>query len=296
MSKFTIRAPDFSPLNGKVVVVTGSTSGIGLETVELLRFLGASVVGGDIQEPQESKRERFAFVKTDVTKWEDLVGLFKEAMRRFGGVDHVHANAGLGPRADYINLSLDENGDPLEPDGLTLDVNLKAVVNTTTLGMHYIRQSKRAGSVVITSSTKALQRSRIVDYVIAKHGTLGVLRGMHKRLSLTSLPIRINAVAPSWTGSDMVKGSFLSDLSIYHQPASAVARAVVFLMADEQRNGQLIHVDHGVYTEVDESLLLPAYEGVKHPETGDEDDDYRRIEKAMLESAGRPERDWGAAI
>ncbi|KAI0157687.1 short chain dehydrogenase, partial [Xylariaceae sp. FL1272] len=295
MSRFDISTADLVPLKGKVVVVTGSTSGIGLATVELLLELGASVVGGDTEEPGESKRERFAFVQTDVSKWGDLVKLFKEAMRRFGGVDHVHANAGIGPRADYINLSLDENGDPIEPTSITLDVNLKAVIDTTTLGMHYIRQSQRAGSVVITSSVKALQRSRIVDYVVAKHGTLGLLRGMYKRLSLTSLPIRINAVAPSWTASHMVQDNILSNLSIYHQPASMVAKAVVCLMADGQRNGQLIHVDHGVYREIDESLLLPAYKGVKHAETGDEDDDFMKIEKEMLESLGRSPRDWGVS-
>lgn len=81
-----------------------------------------------------------------------------------GRVDHVFANAGLGPRADYFSTEVDENGDLKEPTYDLLDVSLKGVMNTTTLAIYYFRQQPEGGSVVINGSVMGIQRCRAADY------------------------------------------------------------------------------------------------------------------------------------
>ncbi|EGU72735.1 hypothetical protein FOXB_16757, partial [Fusarium oxysporum f. sp. conglutinans Fo5176] len=99
MAEFTIDDKDLTSLEGKVVIVTGGSSGIGLATVELLLSLGASVVCGDVQAPQKDLGGTYTFIKTDVSIWRDLVALFNNTKKIYGRIDHVFANAGVGPRA-----------------------------------------------------------------------------------------------------------------------------------------------------------------------------------------------------
>lgn len=142
-----------------------------MATVDLLLSLGASVVSGDIQEPTETPTGSFTFVKTNVTEWSDLVALFKKAKEVHGHIDSVFANAGVGPRANYLSTDVDENGDPLEPTYALFDVSLKGVINTATLAIFYLRQQPEGGSIVINGSSTGLQRMRAVDYCTSKTGT-----------------------------------------------------------------------------------------------------------------------------
>lgn len=142
----------------------GGSSGIGLATVNLLLAQGASVVNADIQAPAEEPQGSYTFVKTNVAVWAEQVALFKKAKEVYGRIDHVFANAGVGPRADYLSTEVDENGDPKEPSHLLLDVSLNGVINSATLAIFHMRQQPEGGSIVITGSTTGLQRLRAVDY------------------------------------------------------------------------------------------------------------------------------------
>lgn len=155
-------------LGKKLIVVLGGSSGIGLATTNLLLDLGAKVVIGDLQPPTTAiEDDRASFHKTDVTVWSDQITLFKEARQLHGRIDHVFANAGVGPRADYLSTALDQNGDLVEPTFVTLDVNLKAVIYTATIAVYYMReeqQSPAGGSIVVVSSVAGVSRFRAVDY------------------------------------------------------------------------------------------------------------------------------------
>lgn len=95
MPEFTVSDGDLAPLSGKVVVVTGCSSGIGLATVQELLKIGAKVVGGDLSDPKSAVDSRdFEFVQVNVTDWKALCILFKHAISEFGRIDHVFANAG----------------------------------------------------------------------------------------------------------------------------------------------------------------------------------------------------------
>jgi len=127
-----------------------------------LLSLGASVVSGDIQPPPATGD--FLFVQTDVKCWPDLTKLFKTTKDKHGRIDYVFANAGIGPRANYLALEVDEKGDLLEPNRDTLDVNLNSVVNTATLAVHYLKEQAEGGSIVLMGSSTSLQPLRAADY------------------------------------------------------------------------------------------------------------------------------------
>ena len=143
-------------------MLAGGSSGIGLATVNLLVSLGALVVSGDMQSP--STASDFIFVQTDARSWGDTTKLFKTAISQHGRVDYVFANAGIGPRADYLALAIDENGDPKEPDDDTLNTNLNSVIKTATLAVHYMKTQTEGGSIVLMGSSTGLHPVRAVDY------------------------------------------------------------------------------------------------------------------------------------
>lgn len=95
MPEFTVSDGDLATLSGKVVVVTGCSSGIGLAAVKELLKVGAKVVGGDLSDPKSAiDSQDFTFAQVNVTDWKALCNLFKHAINKFGHIDHVFANAG----------------------------------------------------------------------------------------------------------------------------------------------------------------------------------------------------------
>lgn len=146
--------------------------------MELLLAQGASVVGGDIN-ASTTNSSKFSFVKTDTTSWAELLALFKHAKELHGRIDHVFSNAGISGRANYLDEKFDENGELQEPSTLTLDIDLRGMINTSYLGLYHFRhQDPPGGSIVCTASASSFQRFRVCDYTTAKHGVLGFMRGI----------------------------------------------------------------------------------------------------------------------
>ncbi|KUI59717.1 putative oxidoreductase YkvO [Cytospora mali] len=286
MPEFLIKDEELTGLKGKVVVLTGGSSGIGLATVQLLLSLGAFVVNGDVAPTAEPQAAGYTWVKTNVANWADLNALFKEAKKIHGRIDHIFANAGLGPRADYFSMEVDENGDLKEPTYDLIDVSMKGVMNTVTLALYYMRQQAEGGSIVVNGSTMGIQRCRAVDYATAKHAVTGFARGLHPILVDMKLPIRINTLAPTWTETAVLPGlkETMAKIGVEVQSATSVARAAVMLMANTDRKGELIHVQRGKYQEIDEAILLPAVDGIRKDYPA-EDDVLRRALAAMAEAA-----------
>ncbi|EFQ35326.1 short chain dehydrogenase [Colletotrichum graminicola] len=286
MTEFVIEDRDLSSLQGKVVIVTGGSSGIGLATVATLLSHGASVVNADINPPAEQPGSSCSFVKTDVTVWAEQVALFNKAKKTHGRIDHVFANAGVGPSANYLSTEVDDNGDLIEPTHALLDVSLKGVMHTATLAIYHMRQQAGGGSIVINGSTTGLQRLRAVDYATAKHAVLGFGRGLVPLLESVKIPIRVNILAPTWADSNVLpdlKG-LMKKVGVEVQSAEAVARGAALLMADNSRNGHVIHVQLGKYKEIDESVLLPAFESIRGPDYPNEDEVLRRIQNLLTPS------------
>jgi NAD(P)-dependent dehydrogenase (short-subunit alcohol dehydrogenase family) len=188
-----------------------------------------------------------------------LVALFKHANDEHGRIDHVFSNAGISGRANYLSESFDSSGELQEPDQRTFDIDLRGMINTSYLGLYYMRhQDPAGGSIVCTASAAAFQRFRVCDYTAAKHGVLGWMRGIVPNLQTAKLPIRVNSISPSWTITGLVPEELVKAMDCEWQGPEAVARSVAVLMADEKRQGQLIYSVGGRFMEIEESKFLPV--------------------------------------
>jgi NAD(P)-dependent dehydrogenase (short-subunit alcohol dehydrogenase family) len=101
-------------------------------------------------------------MKVDVTSWKQQVEMFKAAESAYGKIDHVFANAGIGPSFSLLEDDVDEEGDLLPPKLNTINVNLLGCIYTVKLGVHYLKNS--GGSIVMTASVSSFSRFPATDY------------------------------------------------------------------------------------------------------------------------------------
>lgn len=181
-------------LEGKVAIVTGGTSGIGLASVERFIREGAKVVVGDIADERGAELQgrlgdSVLFVHTDVTD-DDAVGrLVSATVARFGRLDVMYNNAGaVGDPAGLTDLTADG-----------FDKTLALLTRSVVFGhKHAARQfiaQGEPGSIITTASAAALAGGwSTAAYTIAKHAIVGVIR--QAVAELAPQKIRSNAIAP----------------------------------------------------------------------------------------------------
>jgi NAD(P)-dependent dehydrogenase (short-subunit alcohol dehydrogenase family) len=179
--------------DGKVAVVTGAASGIGLATVEKLVGAGARVLAADLDEDAGRALEaRFAgavaFARCDVTRLDELKAAIDGAAGRFGGLDVLFNNAGRGGTpagvADFDAQGWDD----------TFALLLRAVAAGTSFALPHLKR-RGGGAIVNTSSISALEAGWApIAYSVAKAGVLHYTRMAATELS--PLRIRVNAVLP----------------------------------------------------------------------------------------------------
>jgi NAD(P)-dependent dehydrogenase (short-subunit alcohol dehydrogenase family) len=256
-------------LEGKVAVIAGGTSGIGARAAELFVSQGAAVVVGGRREPEGKDLvvklgPRARFVPTDVTVESDVEDLIGDAVVRFGRLDVVINNAGIG-------------GNP--PGGLdTIDLRrfwaIMAVhVGGVLAGMKYaarVMLGQGSGSIVNTASTGGrLGGWTGTDYSAAKAAVIQLTRSA--AVELGEHGIRVNSVSPGpvptgifgkAAGMDpaaadrtaiQLEPAFLAALES-HQPIRRagtpedVAQVMLWLASDASSfvNGQDIAVDGGI--------------------------------------------------
>lgn len=199
-------------------------------------------------------------MNTDVSDWGSLKSLFNAAVAQHKRLDHVLAAAAInGFQASYVAEKFDpETGELQEPSTATIDINLRGSINTAYLGVYHMRhQSPVEGSIVFISSASAFLQFRNTDYLAAKNGIFGFMRGLAPVLADHPGDIRVNCVSPSWTRTGMVPEKTFEELGYGDllQDAEVVARSAVLLMADKTRHGQNIYSRQGKFWEV-ENLFM----------------------------------------
>lgn len=193
-------------LDGKVAIITGGTSGIGLASVERFVSEGAKVVVADIQDDlgaaiQERLGENAAYVHTDVTDEAAIEAMVAFAVERFGRLDVIYNNAGA-------------QGDPSAIVDITsagFDKTLALLTRSVVLGHKYAARQFQAqgggGSIITTASAAGLQGGwSAAGYTIAKHAIVGVVR--QAVAELAPLGIRSNAIAPGIIMTPIMARSF----------------------------------------------------------------------------------------
>ena len=188
----------------------------------------------------------------NATSFESLRDMFDQTIATFGRVDHVFANAGISATRGFLDVKLGEDGKILPPPTRVLDLNFTGALWTIHLGAAYMTDlapEQHAGtSIVVAGSASSFLQFRGVDYTIAKHGVLGMVRGLDA--SLQERGVRINAIAPSWTNTAIVDPQVQKQLNMTFQTPEDVARSVALLFVDQERKGQVLYSWQGNYREI----------------------------------------------
>jgi NAD(P)-dependent dehydrogenase (short-subunit alcohol dehydrogenase family) len=235
-------------LDGKVAVITGGCSGIGLATGRRFVEEGARVVIGDLD---EENGERIVagldslgggpggvFVRCDVTSPEDVQRLFRTAKDTFGSVDVAFNNAGISPPEDDSILTTD-----LAAWKKVQEVNLTSVYLCCKAALPYMLEQQR-GSIINTASFVARLGAATsqISYTASKGGVLALSRELGVQFARDG--VRVNALCPGPVNTPLLQELFASDVEraqrrLVHVPMgrfaepSEIANAVVFLASDE---------------------------------------------------------------
>lgn len=189
--------------NGKVVLVTGGTSGIGRETAIQFAKQGAKVVvagrrteeGNAVVNEIESAGGEAIFIQTDVTKEDQVKHLVEETVRHYGRLDIAFNNAGIEQTAPITEFT--------EADyRKVFDINVLGVFLSQKYEIPAMLKSG-GGSIINTSSIVgqiAMPGAGI--YIASKHAVEGITKTT--ALELAGQGVRVNAVAPGAIATDMI--------------------------------------------------------------------------------------------
>lgn len=241
-------------LKNKIVLITGSTSGIGEASAKLFAKEGATVIvngksntkgGQKVVDEIVSLGGNSIFFQADVAKEKDVEGLFNKIREQFGGIDILINNAGVARSKAFAELSYQ--------DWLN-DFN-DNFFGTVLCSQQAARMmlSKNGGVILNTSSIRGnlhTGREGIMPYSAAKAAVSNFTTTLAKELAPT---IRVNAVAPGFTHtpyydtlSEEARKSFIEKtyLKRFIQPVE-IAEAFLYLATAEAVTGTILLVDGG---------------------------------------------------
>lgn len=182
-------------IDGKVVIITGASSGIGEETAKVLAENGAKVVLSARREDRlkslvsEIGSDKAACLGSDVTSLEDMKALVALAKMRFGRVDAVFANAGTMPAGNMSNLKV-------EDWNRMVDINIKGVLNTMAAVLPEFTAQKR-GHIIVTSSRAGITEvPGNAVYCGTKHFVRAMLNSFHSESISEGTHIRTTLIYP----------------------------------------------------------------------------------------------------
>jgi NADP-dependent 3-hydroxy acid dehydrogenase YdfG len=232
-------------IEGKVVVITGASSGIGEATALLLAKQGAKVVlgarGADrlaalTAQICEAGGEAVC-LPTDVKRREDLTALVALACERFGKLDVLISNAGIGPIAPLDELRVEEWDE-------MIDINIKGVLYGIAAALPVFR-AQGFGHFINTASTAA---HRIVPNMAVYAGTKFAVRTISEGLRQEAGDkLRVTVISPGFTRTNIadsmtnpeLKAQTISAMEKMAIPPDAVAEAIAYAI------GQPANVDVG---------------------------------------------------
>lgn len=228
-------------LKGKVAVITGGASGIGLATAKRMAAEGATIVIGDMNpESGEAAAAEVGglFVQVNVTDEDQVNNLFDTAFKVYGSVDIAFNNAGISPPDD----------DSIETTELPAwqkvqDVNLKSVYLCCRAALRHMTK-QGSGSIINTASFVAVMGSATsqISYTASKGGVLAMSRELGVQFARQG--IRVNALCPGPVNTPLLQELFAKDQEraqrrLVHIPigrfakAEELAAAVAFLASDD---------------------------------------------------------------
>ncbi len=250
-------------LDGKVALVTGGGSGLGRAIA--LRYVaeGARVLVTDVNlagceetlaAMHELHRSRAVARRVDVSREPEVEAAVADVVQRWGGLDVMVANAGIGAPGFLADL-------PLEDWQRVLDVNLTGAFLCARHAVRAMREGDRGGSILVMSSVAGLHGTAMLG---AYGPTKAAVLQLVQTLALEGAPsrIRANALCPAWTESPMVD-AFVEGMGLTREQGEKmltrdiplrrlgkpddVAWAAVYLASDESAfvTGVALPIDGG---------------------------------------------------
>ena len=238
----------------KVVLVTGSTRGIGKATIIEFASNGYNVVINYIESRDEADKlknyveSKFNIkalvVKTDVSNEKEVKNMTDTIIKEFGRIDVLVNNAGIVYDRNFAEIKVDEFK-------RTLEVN---VIGAFIVSREVSRYMKKGSTIVNVSSTNGTKTisPECLDYNVSKIG----LQSLTRDLAFQFKPnIRVNAIAIGWADTDMNKDlpkDYVEDETskIYIErfaDPSEIAKTIFFLASDESSyiNSEIVNIDGG---------------------------------------------------
>jgi NAD(P)-dependent dehydrogenase (short-subunit alcohol dehydrogenase family) len=245
--------------DGKVVIVTGGTSGIGREAAVLFAKQGATVVVAGRREVEGEETMALIraeggegmFVKTDVAKTGDVQALVQKTVEKFGSLDIAFNNAGI--EGAWIPI-VDQSEDDWDS---TISINLKGVWLCLKYEIRQMLKQGTGGAICNMSSVAGWMGSAgAATYCASKHGVIGLTKSA--ALETARQGIRVNAVCPAVIETPMGERIFgapemrkyalgLHPIGRFGTPME-IAEAVVWMCSDKASfmTGQSLILDGGL--------------------------------------------------
>ncbi len=224
-------------LRGKTALVTGSTSGIGLEIACALAAAGADVIVNGFGDVETARRligkagGRVSYHSADLAKADEIAALMAYAEAEHGGVDVLVNNAGIQ------HLAAVEDFPPERWDAI-LAINLTAAFHTTRLALPQMR-ARDWGRIINVASVHGLVGSmHKAAYVAAKHGLLGLTKVTALETARTG--VTCNAVCPGWVETPLVQRQ-VEVRAVRDGVDEAAARDA--LVSEKQPSGAFVSVE-----------------------------------------------------
>lgn len=227
-------------IEGKIVVITGASSGLGEATARHLSALGATVVLGArrleriealAQElaGQDGRTGKAMAVQTDVTQSGQVKKLVEVAVAAYGRIDVMINNAGLMPHSPLERLKIDD-WDRM------IDVNIKGVLYGIAAALPYMQQQKSGHIINVSSVAGHKVRPGSAVYAATKHAVRALSEGL--RQEVKPYNIRTTVISPGAVATELPNSITEADVAdsvkkIYELaiPADSFARAVVYAMS-----------------------------------------------------------------
>jgi 3-hydroxybutyrate dehydrogenase len=193
-------------LNGKSVVVTGSTSGIGLAIARAFAKEGANLTINGFGDKAAIEKERAGiesefgvkaiYSGADVTKPADIAEMIATTEKTFGAVDVLVNNAGIQFVAKVEDF-------PIEKWDAVIATNLSAAFHTTRVAIPGMKKRKWGRIINIASAHGLVASAEKAGYVAAKHGIIGLTKVV--AVEAANDGITCNAICPGWVLTPLVQ-------------------------------------------------------------------------------------------